>query len=353
MRPKPAFILAVFGLLLSLNGAAAEFTDGAIRLVLDESNGRFSLYAPNSQGKPVALFSDIDARTSFLSVIVNDRSYKMGDSMAFKVSLGGDRQTPSLIYESSTLIVTMEFSFLRTANSSETNGVSVGVILENKGDRQINAGARFLLDTYLGEKSPGFPITTNQRDVVSEILLTGTDSDYRWTDRNDTISLTGSIDLEGEAGTVHFANWKKLTEVSWKASYQPGRNFNFLPYSLNDTAICYYFEPRPLDKGQKRGFGFSLAVNDESGFPYPGTSSIAASLPVRTFQPNKNVPTVIDLTVTNLPEPNGEDLAAINSLLARIDTLIESGTATDEELVDLELALNKLRAKYGADAHER
>ena len=345
MKSKTALFLLLLTLIFTSNGTAAEFSQGAVRLVLDESSGRFSLYALADDGKAVALFSDRDIRTSFLSVIVNDRSYKMGDSSAFKVSIAGNSVKPSLVYESAALAVITEFSFFKTMYSPATNGVSVSITLENRGDRQISAGARFLLDTCLGEKSPASPITTNTRSVVSEILLTGIDSDYRWTDRNDAHSLTGSLGAYGNADSVHIANWKKLSDVTWKASYQPGRNFNFLPYSLNDTAVCYYFEAKPLMQGEKRSFGFSLAINDETGFPR--SSPVAAPLPFRTNIPNTGI------SEEAIPAINEEDLEEINKLIDRINAHIESGTATDEDLVTLELALNRLRAKYGSGADIR
>jgi hypothetical protein len=43
----------------------------------------------------------------------------------------------------------------------------------------------------------------------------------------------------------------------------------------------------------------------------------------------------------------GSDLAAIQNLVARIDSYIASGTITEEELSALELALQELKARYG------
>ena len=315
-------LLGIFlaGFFFPLSAAAAEYTNGAIRLVLDERTGRFSLYAldENNQTKGQALFAVEDPRTSFLSVIVNDRSYKLGDSSAFRIRLGGGTQNPSLIFESSFMIVTEEFAFIKDDNATAAKGVAITITLENSGDRQISAGARFLLDTSLSEKSRALGFTTNLRTISTETLLTRAGGDQWWTDKNDKLSLVGSLNTgaAGDPDSVFFANWKKLNDVSWKAVYQPGRNFNVLPYSVGDTAVCYYFDPRPLDRGEKRRFGFYLAVTTDIG-------------------------------------TRAQDLVALRQLMARIDTLMASGSAAGDELAALESDLNKLRAKYSSGTEPR
>ena len=337
MRFKTGFLILLLGLLVSFSAIAAEYNDGAIRLVLDEGTGRFSIYSLRHEGsrrRPLALFVDQDPRTSFLSVMINDRSYKMGDSSAFRVRLGGSERNPSLIFESSFMLVIQEFSFVRSPDSTETNGVSVKLTLENRGDRQVSAGARFLLDTNLGEGS--FPFATNLRTISGEAVLTAAEGDNWWIDRNDKVSLTGSLFTGSpeDPDNVHFANWKKLSEVSWKAPYQPGRNFNFPPFSVGDAAVCYYYEPRPLSRGEKRSLGFTLLLNSEKGF---GSAQVFSAGEV-----------IRNLTATDVDRlgTREQDLAAIRELMMRIDSLIASGTATAEELAAIELALNSLRAKY-------
>ena len=316
-------LLAFFSL---VQARAAEFSDGAIRLVLNEDNGRFSLYSArhqNNRRRPLALFFDQDPRTSFLSVMINDRSHVMGDSSVFQTRLGQNIRVPSLILESPLMMVTKEFHFIRSPNSTETNGVFIFITLENLGEHQISAGARFLLDTNLSEQTPAVSFRTNRRTADSEALLTAADGDSFWTDRNDVISLTGSL-FGGSPGlpqsfepdSVHFANWKKLSDAVYRAHFQPGRNFNLPPFSFADAAVCYYYEPKPLGRGEKRSFGFTLVLNDES--------VVRVSAVVQE-----------------------QDMLAIRELLARIDTLISLGTASEEELETIELALGSLRAKYG------
>ena len=351
-KSRICFFMALF---LSFPLIAAEYTNGSIRLVLNADNGRFSLYSldNSSQRKPLALFADQDQRTSFLSVMINDRSYKMGDSSAFKIRLGGGELNPALVFESSFMTVTQEFSFIGSANQAAANGIRITITLENRGDRQISSGARFLLDTQLGEKRPGFPFTTNYRTINSETLVTRTDSDRYWIDRNERAGLAGSINTggPGDPDSVLFANWKKLSDVSWKAVYQPGSNFNLPPYSVGDTAVCYYFEPRTLGRGEKRSYEFVLLVSAD-GVDLASAFSAAFAA---AFADSTALAAPGSALIRDLPDPfaadssnaRAEDLAAIKELISRIEARIASGTATEDELAAFEHELNKFRAKYG------
>jgi hypothetical protein len=333
MRHKTGFFLLFLNLLVSFSAPAVEYSDGQLRLVLHGETGRFSLYSlERTSAGSRALFADQDPRTSFLSVMVNDRSYRMGDSSAFRTRL--DPLRPSLIFESSFLLVNVDFAFEKRNNSAETNCVSIKINLENRGGSQISAGARFLLDTQLGEGTSPAGFTTNLRNINSETLITGKDSDSFWTDKSDTLFLTGSLNTGSSAGpdSVHFANWKKLNDAAWKAEFQQGRNFNFPPYSTGDTAVCYYFEPRPLSPGEKRSFGFTLGIDNTAQAIASGREMFRDLAPVGAPVEGFN--------------SREQDLETIKELMTRIDALIVSGTAGEDELSAIEYALNRIRAKY-------
>lgn len=349
MNHKPVLIIAVL-LAIAIPLCAAEYSDGTLRLVLHEKTGRFSLYAmeTTNQGKGQALFSDEDPGTSFLSVMVNDRSYKMGDSGNFRISLAEDGNNPSFIFDSPFMIVTQKFSFIKTPNSAYSNAVKIQITLENRSDRQVSAGARFLLDTKLGEGLSGSPFKTGRRTINSETLLTKIDDDQYWIDRNETVSLAGSFitNSKEDPDSIHFANWKKLSGVSWKAAYQAGRNFNYPPYSIGDTAVCYYFENRPLSREEKAGFTFTLASNYEGNFIFTSTGSSSAGSV--GYGKTVTVEHIMNLPNKGETDSREKDLAELRELIALIEIRIAAGTATVDELAAFEFALNKLRAKYGS-----
>jgi hypothetical protein len=341
--------------------SAAEYNEGSIRLVLSENTGRFSLYARDANSRYQALFSDEDTRTSFISVNINDRYYKLGDASAFKYSIGSDLAHPSLIFESSQVQVTQEFSFIRTSNSFSANGVEIIITIENRSSQEIRAGFRFLLDSYLGERGSVPHFYTEQRIINAETLVSRGGNDNYWVSGNSSISLMGSIiPPNGERpDSVHFANWKRLNDVSWKLNYEDGRNFNASPYSINDSAVCYYYDPRVLAPGQKFTVHILLAAGNE-GFAQTrnavssptaispvavdaASSSTANSASAASAEPS--APSSASATVSAIQME--WDLAELQDLLNLIDDYIIGGAITEEELIAIELILERFRIKYG------
>jgi hypothetical protein len=330
-------LLMIGGTPASLN--AAEYTEGRIKLVLHEDSGRFSLYAFSDRERYEPLFVDQDPRTSFLTLLVDERAYKMGDASSFRVRIGeGGR--PSLIFESSFLLVTQEFDFIKTAGSSEINGVKITIGIENRSSQQAEIGARLVLDTSLGESVSGPHFVTDSRGIAAETMVDKRNSDHWWISRNDRLSLMGSIKDEN-SDSLLFANWKRISEVPWKMGYLAGRNFSLPPYSVDDSAVCYYFDPLPLARGAIRTCSFMLALGDEGGF----SSSPSNSKPV-FFRILDETDTLVETA-----DPSGmnrdQALALLETLIRQIDSRIQSGVITDTEINVIELIIERLKTQYG------
>jgi len=178
-------------------------------------------------------------------------------------------------------------------------------------------------------------LSLDRRTIDSEFFFQRNSGDRFWIDRNNTLSLTGSLftGSDEDPYAVHFANWKRLNEAPWSLPHEPGRNFNLLPFSVRDSAVAYYFESRPLNRGAKRSFSFYLLSNSETGtlFSESSPQDQIVNMPVQSGQ----------------NERREETLRTIRDIMSRLDTLIKSGTATEEEVAALESTLNDLRARYG------
>jgi len=338
--------------------AAAEYIDGRIRLVINEKIGRFSLHfmvdMASEEYQP--LFMSGDPRTSFLSIMINNRNYKMGESPAFKTTLGGTPSNPALIFESSFLKVTEDFSFVRAGSSSLSNGVQITITLFNKGEKPVDAGIRFLIDTTLGEKNPPH-FVTNARELNSETLITGTSSDRYWISRNSQLVLMGSIDGRNRPDSVHFANWKRLNDAPWKVSYMQGRNFNMPPHSIDDSAVAYYYEPALIPRGGSRTVAIILSGDVAGSFVQnvpaysAGPRNVAANEGSRG-SPSADISGIIresTSTARNEGVSNSirSDLITLRELAARLNDYISSGTAiSDEDLDAIGLLLSRIRSKY-------
>jgi hypothetical protein len=322
---------------------AGEFTDGRIRLILHEDTGRFSLYYQSDPSRESfdPFFTDEDPRTSFIGLIINDKSYRLGESLAFRFRPAEEGADPAFYFESAFLQVMEEFVFIKTAGSSQTNGIQITVTLENRGPQELNLGLRFLIDTSLGERIHGRPpFFTDQRPIESETLIGPKDDDQRWISGNDRYSLMGSIaGPEGQRpDLIHFANWKRLNEASWKIGYSPGRNFNYLPYSIGDSAVCYYFEPRPLARGETFHYIILLAAEDAEGFTVPAARG--RSQPVRETVP-------LPAAAPSPADTKQADMALLREMNSRIARYIAGEiNLTEEELADMEAAIARIKVRY-------
>ena len=333
---KYSLLCLFFLFILGFSLFAMEITEGPLRLVLHPSGGRFSLYSTAiNRERPEALFYDRDPRTSFLSLMVNDRVYKMGDTLTFRTHLTGDASRPAFVFESSFMIVSQEFIFVVNPLDSDAIGIRMIFTITNTSEEALSVGARYLLDTMLSEKSSSIEFATDHRIIDSETLITVDDDFSFWVDRAPLLALAGSLVTGGSGNpdSIHIANWQRLSNASWKPSFVGGRNFNLAPYSFRDTGIAYYFEPETLAPQEQRVFNITLALagNGNTALPYtaiyPSTPSGEASLRGGDAERER-------------------DLRELREILTRINILLSSGTVNEEELNALESSLDSLRSRY-------
>jgi len=329
------------------------YDNGIIRLFLHESTGRFSLYSIADKNNPLPFFMALDPRTSYLGVLVNNRAYRLGDSSAFRTRLGGTQESPAIVFESSFLTVIQQFSFIKTAASSTTNGVRITFTITNKTAEPIEAGLRFLIDTTLGEDDKAH-FTTDQRQITGETIIDALSADKYWASRNSRLALVGI--LAGQNVTrpdfVHFANWKQMYDAAWKTPHVPGKNFNLLPYSIGDSAVCYFYEPEAMLPGATRIISMVLASEDDSGAvrvvppsrPEPEATPPETPEPEKVFEDKAVQEATLDNKLMQLIQ---EDLAYLQLLMALLDEYAISGTVSDEELEMIEAQILRLKVKYG------
>ena len=249
--------------------------DGFVRLVLNEKSGSFSLsYIPNSSYSLYEpLFISRNPKSSYMSVTVNGKIYRLGTSRKFTSSIVRQNGNPALVFESGFLTVTQEFAPVKSGNSLNANGVMITINVMNTGDNDALVGLRFLLDTELGEKRGMTPFVTHNRIVTAETLLNGDSGERYWMSKGESVSLMGSIVNPVDVNAVppdyvHFANWKRLNDVPWKLRYAEGRSFSSFPYSMNDSAVCYFYEPVEILSGNSLTYKIFLTTEDAAWY-YP------------------------------------------------------------------------------------
>jgi uncharacterized membrane protein YgcG len=266
-------VTAVVILILSLFSLpsvfATDFLNGDMKLTINEKTGRFSVFylRDPEKKKYQNLLWTKDAKTSYLAVQLNSRIYKMGNTNYFKTDIRGTQENPILVFESPMLSVSLVFSFISTPNHDRPNGIRIDMIMQNWGERDIEAGMKLVLDTYFGEKkAPHFK--TDLRYIATATVMNRVVPDSWWLSKDKHGSLMGSIFMDGiyNPDLVHLANWRRLNDSRWKLPYVMQRNFNSLPFSVRDTAVAYFMETETLARWDQRIMTVMLATEDSAGF---------------------------------------------------------------------------------------
>jgi hypothetical protein len=332
----PRRLLAYFFFIVGLSGlGASEFNDGNIRLIINEKTGLFSLFflTDPAMGRYEPFLANKNPQTSYLSVNVNGKSFRPDKDKNFRVRVETFGGNPVIMFDSSVLEVTEIFTFIKTANSSVANGVKITVYLKNKTGILANVGLRALFDTYLGEGFGNVPFVINGQNITKETVVKGLSNDSYWASRGKKLSIMGNVAISHDGSGknpdfIHFANWEKFNDAIWKAPYHEGRSFTDNPYSINDSAVCYYYEGVPLKPEQSFHSMIFLAAEDTDGiFKLPNNSSHAAAMNSNDYQP---------------------DLHALQELLDRLDRFIAGEIELSElELTEIDLSITRLKARHG------
>ena len=350
-RRFPVLFIVLFITVLNLN--AADNMSGYLRLIIHERTGSFSLFylSDPASVRYEPLFNASDPAASFISVSVNGRIYRLGQSKAFSTAYERINGNPALVFESPFLRVSEIFSPVRTANSPGVNGVRITINIENTGSYRANVGLRMLLDTHLGEARGMVPFITNNQLIESETLIRGLSGDKFWLSIGENVTLMGSIlnpfNTSKPPDFVHIANWKRLNDVPWRLRYFEGRSLNNIPYSIGDSAVCYYYEPLPLESGKSFTYSIFLTTEDVAWYssavlPPPPGGKKPPRVPAEGSRVN-----IAALEEAVLAEAGNEEDAATLALLrlqAVLDQFIAGEIQLNEyDLMEIEESIDRFR----------
>ncbi len=239
---------------------ALEVTKGNVKLVLYEKGGRFNVFVnkPGAPAQSFAFVSQEDPRTTMLQILVDNDIYTMGDDASFRQvaekTAGGARFT----WSSALMKVTEEFTFLTPNDVPLTEGVKIDITIDNVSEVNHRIGVRYLFDTYLGEKKGTHFVTSTNNTFSREASLNVAQNNFYWISPfieggsgEGVMSLADSRYATAPDEVV-FANWKRLYEANWDYKSPGNLDFNFFPYSFNDSAVAQYYPIEELKKKTSR-----------------------------------------------------------------------------------------------------
>ena len=326
--------------------SALELKQGKMKLTLFEDTGRFSLSCLTAAGTYVSLLSPQDPRTTTLSVVLDSRIFRMGDSAGFSRVAEKTPAGARFAWTSDFLTVTEEFSFVTSVGSTDADGVRIDITLKNTSHQDLAAGIRYLFDTWLGESGPAPFFTDAVSSIKRETSLAGAALPRFWVSPlpgdPQQMGLQCMVSADGvtRPDKIVFANWKRLSDAAWGYTTSDARDFNLLPYSKNDSAVAQYYGPRPLPQGGQITVTIVMGRYNPAGLP--ATAAAAGDFAAAIQQ---------SLAQGTLPGPAAgsaghADLDTLDMILSRVDAALAPGsTISNADLSVMESALSDLKAR--------
>jgi hypothetical protein len=348
---RTRLLKAVWALLFLLTlvcASALEVKKDRIKLVLYENSGVFSIYylEDPQQGKYIAFLPDKDPRTSFLSISIWNHIYHMGQSADFKERIEKTATGARFIWVSKRLEVIEDFII-------QGDQVKIVLVLFNISAEDQSVGVRYLFDTYLGEKGGPHFVTNNGIEINKETTINSPASLAYWVSPLERHKGSGKIGMRvltsGDdvtpADKIVFANWKRLDESLWNYRTEEMRDFNDLPYSVNDSAVCQYYNPKVLKSGAARKIVIVIANSSEKDLYFP---QIAETEKQTGQESAEQVPEVAEGYPRDYTEIKN-NMNSLNRVIGDIDNKISSGSKiTDmdintirQSITDVEKRINR------------
>jgi len=342
-------LIAVLTLASTALGAL-DLRDGRILFSLDEKTARFTVQylADAARNNYIPLLYDKGPRTSFSTLFWNGKTYRLDESTDFRFTVKKEGSNAVVEYRSSFANIRQVFRMARSQDSADVNGMFIEFSIENISGSSASVGLRLLWDTYLGERSKRHFEIAGKGVISGETYFSGASIPNSVVSPGDS-SAALQIQLIGEGisrpDSLVLANWKRINDSGWSFEPSAGRGFTLLPYSIDDSAVALYFEPKELRDGATRairtvignltdqGYSTSLTITGENSNSIMSISEPAAAAgnPVLTTDSN---PYVTART----------DIAALREILSKIDQLLASGKdPSKEQLNELRTLLQRIR----------
>ena len=352
-------ILVLTAAILLTSGAFGLTVErGRLRLTLDEESSRFSLFLNTTGDTWEPLFYAADPRSSALDILLGNRVIRIGDSGNFSQVAEETEGGARYVWASDTLQVVQEFIFIRGASSTEYDAVQMNVTVTNLGEAESTVGVRLLIDTDLGEPDNVHFVSPTQERITREyawdvatpdtyVLSPASESSYGFQMmlRDDQVTPI-------ESAVV--ANWKRLSDSTWEYDANTTRNFNRLPYSINDSALLVTYPTTVLESGESYSVIAQFGDTSPSGYLTPIASAAPAQeppvlRPTSTVVGEESEPEGAPTDTTPVEEPVAEEgpslvemIGDLVNVIDEIDTLLSAETVTIEDVIRVRTELERL-----------
>jgi hypothetical protein len=338
MKIHSRFLALTFFVLFMFTAHALEVREGKIKLILHEGMGRFSLYFLNEPEKQkyIPFIIDQDPRTSYVSIAADNKIYKLGEDLMFTEAFDKTDTGAKINWKSKLLDITEEFAFTTSRSSLISDGIKITLTVTNLTGQEMKIGVRYLIDTYLGEGGGSHFQTDTLSLIDKEVMITSQEKPKYWlSPLPGSQQKTGlQCTLSGLGVTVPdkviFANWKRLNEATWAYTVLNTRDFNVRPYSINDSAVCQYYNPAPVAAGASRVVILILGNYSPDGYTI---GDVKSENEITELLDDITKP--VDTTFKGGLGALKSDINTVQNLINEIDKKIKAGEKISQKDLDV------------------
>lgn len=184
------------------------------------------------------------------------------------------------------LEVVQDLSIVKSSTTGLSDTAQIMYTVQNTDKKPHLVGLRIMLDTMLGGND-GAPFRFGERALVADTVIQPNQMPEFW-QAFDSLSdpkVVAQGTLQGPGVTrpdkVYVSNWGALADGPWDFDFRPGRDFLRQGEFELDSAVALYWDPVPLQPGEKRVYvtwyglgGITIA---------PGALSVGVSSPGEVY----------------------------------------------------------------------
>lgn len=253
----------LFFILMGSLAWSLTMEEGNMKLVVDDATGGFQLYQRQDRNSIWEPLMGDSFTSTYFAVYYEDEWINLLIDPVITRWVESDGLSIDIIFEESRFHYRLNLELVQKGSAPLQNYLSCKGYLQNKDNESHELGLRFLLDSRFKMNQEYFQVTGES--IQSEKGYSRPLPEYvlnRGISPSDQLFI-----LPGEEGMqpdhLVLANWYRLDKSeSLPFLARQGRPFDALPFSLDDGALAYYWNPRDLDPRESMTISMLLGLDE-------------------------------------------------------------------------------------------
>ncbi|MDC7225040.1 MAG: hypothetical protein PQJ60_14925 [Spirochaetales bacterium] len=300
---------------------------GNFKIVADDETGGFLCYSRLSADSPWAPLLVESFTSSYVQLRLNGVDLLPGESREFSLTFEPSDAGLAVHYEGEGVRLTERLTIREDYRN--TSYFAWELTLENWGNDVVEAGLKKVLDTAFVRGDTHFLVLGEsvgeerafEKDGLPPVLLSAGSRP------GEKLYVRMATAGAGAPDRLLLVNWNRLDREGWDYDPPAGSNFNALPFSINDSALGFYWLPVRVEAGDSIRVSLSMGPYDF----IPAEDGVVAEPSVESLPPVLSAdPALARLHLE-------EQLVYIDLLLDDLEELLTQESAvTNGDILDLE-----------------